>query len=226
MHLKNYTLVLFISFLVSCGQNRQSNQSALVDSAKQYIDSIKTAKPANLKPANETLKINSTHSCQLSSPDTSVFGIKLNDSQSKINQVGDQFELRNDNEDLPYEKFCSLDKQQILTLFFHPGGSKNEFSEFQLTYYSKKDAAAVVKTAVFKTEKGIELGLSMQKLIAVLGYCFKTVKTNKNTEIIKYQIDDFKHSEFLKRYNMPLYYAEYEFKNDKLIRFRFGFEYP
>ncbi|MEI6695673.1 MAG: hypothetical protein WCO13_06370 [Bacteroidota bacterium] len=224
--MKKFIFLLFIVNLVSCEQNRQVNHSVLVATTKQNIESIKTVKPATLKSATETLKINSTYPCQLSSPDTSVFGIKLNDSQSKIKQIGDQFELRNDNEDLPYEKFCSLDKQQTLTLFFHPGGSKNEFSEFQVSYYSKKDAAAVVKTAVFKTEKGIELGLSIQKLIAVLGNCFKTVKTNKNTEIIKYQIDDYKHSDFLKRYNMPVYYAEYEFKNDKLIRFRFGFEYP
>ena len=30
----------------------------------------------------------------------------------------------------------------------------------------------------------------------------------------------------LKAYGYPTYYAEYEFRSEKLVRFRFGFEYP
>lgn len=33
-------------------------------------------------------------------------------------------------------------------------------------------------------------------------------------------------NDFLNRYNMPIYYAEYNFENAYLKRFEFGFEYP
>lgn len=168
----------------------------------------------------------STVDCQLTNPDTSVFNIILNDRESSIKQVGEKFApIERRNMDLPYENFCSQDGKQTLTLFFHYGGVKNEFSEFQVKYYSASDSATIVKTNNFVSSKGIKLGLSKKQVVFIFGNCFMTIKKDKYSETIKYHIDDFNNSKFLQRFKYPSYYAEYEFQADKLVRFRFGFEY-
>lgn len=168
----------------------------------------------------------SIHKCQFNKPDTSVFNIILLDSQSAVRQVGESYVLIDDHKDMLRKHFCSQDKTQTLTLFFHYGGGKNEVAEFQVKQYELSDSATTLKTNSFLTNSGIKLGISRQQVTSILGNCFKTVSKNAITETIKYQIDDFNHSAFLSRYNYPSYYAEYEFKENKLVRFRFGFEYP
>lgn len=195
-----------------------------------YLEkNISTPKQPNkeiiqLQGAIPQLKIDTN--CQLSNPDTSVFDIILYDRESSIRQVGEKFAPIEEGMDMPYENFCTEDKKQTLTLFFHYGGFKNSFAEFQVKTYSPSDSAALLKTTSFVTNSGIKLGISKIKVVSILGNCFKTIQNDKSKEIIKYIINDFEHSSFLKRFNMPIYYAEYEFESDKLIRFRFGFEYP
>ena len=44
---------------------------------------------------------------------------------------------------------------------------------------------------------------------------------------ITYKISNYKESDFLKKYNMPVYKSEYLFDlNNKLIQFNFGFVIP
>ena len=164
--------------------------------------------------------------CLLTNPDTSVYNIILHDKESSMRQVGENFAAIDGNMDMPYENFCSQDKKQTLSLFFHYGGVRNSFSEFQVRQYSPSDSAVTLKTNSFVTNSGIKLGISKDKVVSILGSCFKTINNEKTKETIKYRINDFEHSIFLKRFNMPIYYAVYEFRSDKLVRFRFGFENP
>ncbi len=76
----------------------------------------------------------------------------------------------------------------------------------------------------FSTESGIALGMSKDRLTAIKGKSHQVIRRG-NAETLHYTISDPGNS-FLRRYNMPLYRAEYRFVNDKLIRFAFGFEYP
>ena len=76
----------------------------------------------------------------------------------------------------------------------------------------------------FITGKGIKLGMKRKAVIAKLGPCFKSTEDDE-TETIRYEIKDEKASTgVLKAANMPEYYAEYEFRNGILIRFKFGHE--
>jgi len=169
--------------------------------------------------------INSTN-CQLANADTSVFGIILLDKNSSLKKVGVMTTPLEHEKDLPHLNFCTQDKKQTLTLYFHPGGVANEFAEFQVKNYSANDSAKTLMTNSFATGKGIKIGMSKEKIVALFGNCYKATMTKNNLELIEYKIGDFNNSEFLKRFNYPSYYAEYEFKADKLVRFRFGFEYP
>lgn len=168
--------------------------------------------------------IDSTYPCQLARPDTSVYGVILQDRKSSIKQLGEKFEPIEGNDNMANMTFCSQDKSQIFRVYFHYGGYRNVYSEFQVKENSINESATILQTDEFVTNSGIKLGLTKGEIISILGKCFKTIKTNGNTEIIKYHIDDLPHSKFLQRYNYPSYYAEYEFRSDKLIRYRFGFE--
>jgi hypothetical protein len=87
---------------------------------------------------------------------------------------------------------------------------------------------------MFKTGKGIHLGLSLDSLFALLGkqHC-KTVQA-KNKVTVTYSIAvppkeallGSREETFLDFYNMPSYYGKYIFKDGKLVEFDFGFEYP
>ena len=224
--LKKYNIIFLLVLLsASCNQSQSTVDRKSSDTVN-HIKSFTDTTTKKLKDGKIVLIIDSTFPCQLANPDTSVFDIILDDRKSSIKQVGEKFNPIEDNVDMPHENFCSKDKKQTLTLFFHYGGAKNEFSEFQVKKYSTSDSATTLAANTFVTNSRIALGISKEKVVSIFGNCFKTIKNEKAIEIIRYHIDDYGNSCFLKRYNYPSYYAEYEFLNDKLIRFRFGFEYP
>lgn len=220
-------MLLISYYLISC--NQRSNDTKQIDAISQ---------PNNLKPFptknvfhekfEDEFKttIDSTYPCQLTNPDTSVYGIILNDRKGSIKHLGEKFETIEDNLDMPHETFCSQDKSQTLTVFFHYGNYRNAFSEFQVKEFSTNDTATILSTKSFVTNSGIKLGLTKEKLISILGKCYKNLDTKGKTDTIIYRVYDFSNSVFLQRFNMPSYYAEYEFRDERLIRFRFGFEYP
>lgn len=67
--------------------------------------------------------------------------------------------------------------------------------------------------------------MSKDSVISIVGSCYITDDFDGNL-VLKYVNEDYDHSKFLQRWRYPKYYAWYKFKEDKLIRFRFGFEYP
>ena len=71
------------------------------------------------------------------------------------------------------------------------------------------------------TESGIKLGISKKDLIKIKGNNF--VETN---HVLRYEISDYEKSHFLEKYNLPIYFAEYTFDQDKLSKIYSGFEYP
>jgi len=70
-------------------------------------------------------------------------------------------------------------------------------------------------------ESGIKLGISKKYLIKIKGNSF--VETN---HVLRYEISDYEKSHFLGKYNLPIYFAEYTFDQDKLSKIYFGFKYP
>lgn len=161
------------------------------------------------------------------SADISVSNIYLHNSKTSEEVLGKEIVL-NAEADLPYVHYYNKDKTQILTLIFHPGNIKNSFSELNVKKSNperEKDIHTLKNIKYFVTGKNIKLGIKKNELIKILGEEF-TSEVKNGVLMIRYKIDDFKNSEFLKAYNMPIYYGEYKFKNNKLIEFSFGFEYP
>ncbi len=187
------------------------------------IDNEKNIEQQNI--SDNYYPIDTTYPCQLINPDTSIYGICLSDQLSSKKMLGKRIDWIEGGGDMPRNYFISNDKKQLLTLYFHYGGGINEYMEFEVSNNMTRIDTTILPTTEFITEKNIKIGISKESVIAKLGECYKIEKLLGH-EIIRYNLDDFHNSEYLQRHNMPIYYAEYEFENNILIRFRFGFRYP
>jgi hypothetical protein len=131
------------------------------------------------------------------------------------------------NEFIPEIRLLTNDKKQTLIISIHPGSLLKEFAQFRVIYTKNdtKPTDLVIRENVFITESGIKLGISLDKLLNIKGK--PTIRNEKEgLSILCYRIDNIKSSNFLKCYNMPEYVAEYVFKDNHLITFKFGFIYP
>lgn len=160
-------------------------------------------------------------------PDSSIIGICLL-SDSLISAIlGDDYKMSlSSNTDIPNLIVFNSKSNQLLSLYQHPGGLMGEFAEFEVTGFNDYGKRPVIEKSdkEFITESGIKLNMTIGELKAIKGEPDTTIVNE--TSILKYSLDDINESDFLKRYNMPIYYADYEFKNGYLMRFKFGFEYP
>ncbi len=160
-------------------------------------------------------------------PDTTVNEVlKLEDYESVENTLGDIMEKVDSNAPLPDIYFESGLTKQYLRLIFFPGDTKNSFSRIEIGEKSAdKKYIELKKFATFKTESGIEIGSSLSFVIATKGSEF-TKYTKKGITVLTYKITDIAKSSFLARYNMPSYTADYYFKQGKLFKMSYGFDYP
>jgi len=164
---------------------------------------------------NETYKDNIV-------PDISVNDIKLSDTAAVVLGYSDlKYNIIEDKEVLPYAIFTNENKTEILKLYLFYGTKRNEFYQAEISPYDKKTISNPTKYKNFSTESGIKLGISKKDLIKIKGNNF--VETN---HILRYEISDYENSHFLEKYNLPIYFAEYTFDQDKLCKIYFGFEYP
>ena len=129
----------------------------------------------------------------------------------------------------PVALFKSKLSNQYLLAYQFEGNVNNNFSRFEIGYtkdFNDIDNYQFCQTGEeeFKTESGIELGMSLSDLLNKKGEGFLT-KTTTDTLII-YQISDLDSSSFLKRYNMPGYFMEFTIKDGTVVKVIYGFDYP
>ncbi len=131
-------------------------------------------------------------------------------------------------EDFPYVNCSNKTGTQILKLIFHPGSRRNVFHEFEVgPQRIKFDEKAIVINSIdeFSTYKGIKLGSSFEEVTDIFGEGYQIL--DKGNEILYlHDVLGDENTEFLDHFNMPIYYARYHFEKDRLIWFRFGFDYP
>lgn len=163
--------------------------------------------------------------CVFIDPDTSFAGIKIRNVESTLYILGKQTKLLGDSTHV----FYSSDKKQKIGLTLHPGDYYNQVSIFNISYSdNSKQNVRQISSKGFETEKGIKLGISKREIIEKLGTCYIPKDSTKNGIVLNYRLElpnDSK-TKLLTRNNMPIYYATYRLKNDKLENIEFGFEYP
>ncbi len=128
-----------------------------------------------------------------------------------------------EGENLPYVEFTDKYKKIKLKLVTFPGSGYNDIYQFSVEYISNTDKLNTISYDDFITESQIKLGITKLELIKIKGDNY-SIENN----IIKYIIsqESDKGKKFLKKYNMPYYYAHYTFEKDTLIKMDFGFIYP
>ena len=172
--------------------------------------------PAAAQPAKK--------GCDLPNADTTVAGIKLGNGATTKKVLGEDYTLLVDDPktDFPWVIFASRDNKQLFLLRHHAGDNIHSYREFEVKFGRHDKKPMKLPTYEFITGKGIKLGMKRKPLLAKLGPCF-TAKETDDGEIIRYELKDEKASAgVLKAANMPQYYAEYEFRNGVLVRFKFG----
>lgn len=165
--------------------------------------------------------------CRMKSPDLSISGIQLTDVESAVKVVGTSPPLYDSEDDLPHARFVSTNGAQEMVLFAHYGAVPDEYAEVEVRI-AGAEALALKDLPIesFKTGRGVELGMSSSQVLALFGSCLKTRQKTRSELFIEYEIANADRDPELKDFGLPVYYAEYEFQNDKLVRFRFGFAYP
>jgi|GEM_PF-6400391 len=157
-------------------------------------------------------------------PDTSVNVFFLADASSIEAYFGDLMPHIDRDAALPSFVVANAGKNEYLKLTFFPGSSANQFHEFEIGTQTNNVVGRVMPNIQkFVTGSGVSLGMTKAQIIQKFGKGNNDV----NSQTLEYRIDDMRASEFLQRYNMPVYFARFEF-NQKgiLFRYAFGFEYP
>ena len=157
-------------------------------------------------------------------PDTSINKkVYLLNSKSIKKEFGDLMSSLNKNESLPDIYFSSKNNHEYLRLIFHPGDFKNSFAMFEVGYISPKIRVNnILKYEKFYTEHNIRLGMSRKSFLNIMKNHVKKMKV-EDSYILRLENAN---NPFLEMYGLPVYEAKYTFKNNLLINFYFGFEYP
>lgn len=156
-------------------------------------------------------------------PDTTVNKeLKLLHSKSIELAIGDQTGKLIEDEEASRIQFRNTGNNQYLTLYHLSGSNVNSFNKFEIGVLKEKsNLYQPIKFDFFETESGIRIGIGLKELIRIKGKDY-TKAIKNGFVVINYGIKNGKNI-FLKNYNMPVYNAEYYFKNDKLEKFSFGF---
>ena len=210
--MKNILIILIaLSVLQSCGKKIKNEPRELVPDPEKYVHDGNLDKSDSLKPRFI--------------PDTLIGQVSLINPSNVENYFGKNVMDRLNDDGLPNSSVLSSDSKQRLRFYFHPGNGSNDFSEFKISYIKSRSEEDVITTdREFITESGIKLGLTTGQIKSLKGD--PDLIAEKETTVFHYKIDEYDESKFLEKYNMPSYYADYEFRNGYLIEFRFGFDYP
>jgi hypothetical protein len=157
--------------------------------------------------------------------DTSIAGIFILDSSSFAAVAGPN------NSFCSGETYCfrSVKNGELLKATAHPGNNAYEISEFEVRWLHEEDKSyPELNVDHFVTGKGIKLGMTKQEIVQLFGTGYKAEDSTTNFIRLSYRITEPSDTRtwLLRRYNMPIYYATYEFIKDKLQQFKFGLEYP
>ncbi len=131
--------------------------------------------------------------------------------------------------DYAWAIFASRDNKQLLRLRHHAGDLVDSYLEAEVKYGRDSRKPMNLRVYEFLSGKGIKLGMTRKQVVGRFGPCFRS-ETNGTSEVLRYEIKADAGAlnaatlpAPLKAANMPAYYAEYEFRGGRLIRFTFGY---
>lgn len=131
--------------------------------------------------------------------------------------------------ELPKIECVSKDKSEILRLFFHYGGTKNEPAGFQILKtpkgYKLNKKVIQSNSDKYRSALGIYLGITKAQVVKKIGAKFNQQKDKYGNMVLTYYTNN-ENDVVFKEYAGVGYKITCVFKNDKLVDYSFGFEYP
>ena len=122
----------------------------------------------------------------------------------------------------PVIGFSNKDNSEYLLLYQYEGGVRNGFGCFEIGYINDLQKKVTdLDYDKFRTESGLMLGITLKELESIKGSSY----THDGDKVV-YQLTDYSNSSFLRRHNMPAYFLECTLKDDRIIRIKYGFDYP
>jgi len=121
--------------------------------------------------------------------------------------------------------FFNCEKKIYFRMTHYPGDPKYKMSLFEIGYISTLDTMVFYEyDGLFVTNNHTALGDTVKKIVESHGYPHQ-ISTIKNYKVYQYRVDN-SNSKFVQENNEYAYIMEYWFKNGKLVKLIFGFEYP
>lgn len=220
--------IVIIHLLIIIGLSACNNQKPQTHTPKS-IDYKVINNDTIIEQYNDTLSKSKKIDIQTTfSPDTSINNIYLNSPKTTLEELGNVMDSQSFKNGYEVYYFSNKKYSEYLKLIFHPGGSKNSFSQVIVSnnnFVPDDRKLRLTKYDFFLTESGIRLGIRLSQLKKIKGKEYSKTQL-EGVDIYTYEISNFNESDFLKEYNMPTYTASYYFKHNELIQFEFGFIYP
>jgi hypothetical protein len=212
-----FTLVLIV-FLVSCESINNSNENGLnsKDSLSGFNDSLE------VEGSDSSTVFNSMKNFI---PDVKVNNLELSNPASILKNVGDLRNMMIENTGLPYYTITNKNKKATLTMISFTGSGYNDIYQFIIEDNYSLEKNKYTSYNDFVTESDLKLGISKSEIIKIKGGGY-SLKNEGNLEILTYRISDYNSSQFLKKYNLPSYFMEFSLREDKVLKIKFGFNYP
>jgi hypothetical protein len=165
--------------------------------------------------------------CQVSLIETDINGVRLGDEASAERVLGAAETLPFDGDDRPTLLLFNRERSEMAILTQYPGAVRGSFSviEVRSAVGASRRPGKMLEADHLVSERGVRIGVSQEFVIDLLGLCFTPKKTKGGRMTIRYETEDRDHP-FLKRVGMPNYFAEYTFRNNRLVAFRYGSDYP
>lgn len=160
--------------------------------------------------------------------DLSVSELQLNDVPSAKLPFGAQVQWDDPDSDRPKAFICNADRTEKLTLVYYEGDTAYIISEFRVDPVETRyvDCVQPPKTIDrFVSGKGVQLGMTRSEVTHLFGNDYNE-HPQLGEVVISYRIDNKNESDFLQHHSAPAYFGQYHFKQDKLVRYSFGFEFP
>ncbi|MDQ3071935.1 MAG: hypothetical protein M3Q97_01535 [Bacteroidota bacterium] len=215
-----FLYILTIAVLTACGNGETPGEPVAEEVEEKTIADGTLIIPDSIPPPADTPDV--------FRPDLIISKMKIGHRQSTEAIIGRDIQTVDEGY-LPRAGYLNRIRDQLLTLFFHHGATKNTFHEVRVRFArpEEQEGADIVQldVAEFSTGSGIHLGMTKQEVVTTLGKGYDE-RFEGSMSILEYKVSDPDKFPVLKSYRMPAYAAKYIFDEQGLVVMQFGFPYP
>lgn len=161
--------------------------------------------------------------------DTALAGVGLLNAISAVHAIGsmkDRPLVETDRHQMPHASYISSSGDAYATFLLHYGSGSDQFAELELSRAEPDSLSGVLPEDVFRTGLGIELGMSEEQILEILGPVPMFGTSKSGHHLLHYRIENGSGANELMGYGYPVCEATLEFGSDGLVEYHFGFEYP